>query len=141
MKTCNICKENKPLTEFARNKSRHGPYCHPCRREYDKKMYNTNKDRELARKKTERASVRKRNHLIMVEAVKDGCVDCGEKDIRCLEFDHEDPKTKSFSLSKGRSDCISKERIEQEMAKCKVRCANCHRKRTANQFGWYKQYI
>jgi hypothetical protein len=28
--------------------------------------------------------------------------------------------------------------IEAEIAKCVVRCANDHRRRTARQFGWYR---
>jgi hypothetical protein len=26
--------------------------------------------------------------------------------------------------------------VENELAKCQVRCANCHRRRTAVQFDW-----
>jgi hypothetical protein len=29
-------------------------------------------------------------------------------------------------------------RVLVEIEKCDVRCANCHRKRTAQQFGWRK---
>lgn len=28
-------------------------------------------------------------------------------------------------------------RVWEEIQKCEVRCANCHRRRTAKQFGWY----
>jgi hypothetical protein len=28
-----------------------------------------------------------------------------------------------------------------EIEKCDIQCANCHRKRTAKQFGWYAQII
>jgi hypothetical protein len=29
-------------------------------------------------------------------------------------------------------------RIEREIAKCSVRCANCHRRRTAQMFGYWR---
>ena len=28
-------------------------------------------------------------------------------------------------------------RVEAEIAKCEVRCSNCHWRRTAKQFNWY----
>lgn len=56
------------------------------------------------------------------------CVDCGETDITVLEFDHLRDKTKDVSaLMKGTS---SWSRIEAEILKCAVRCANCHRRET-----------
>ena len=34
------------------------------------------------------------------------------------------------------------EHIEEEIDKCDVRCANCHRKKHAREGGWYKtQYV
>lgn len=62
------------------------------------------------------------------------CVDCGETDVVVLEFDHIDRKRKRatvFSLLEH-----SWEVVEKEIAKCAVRCANCHRRRTAVQLGW-----
>lgn len=60
------------------------------------------------------------------------CVDCGEADPRCLDFDHRDHATKSFNISDYTSSkrSIALSRLEAEIAKCDVRCANCHRKKT-----------
>jgi hypothetical protein len=34
-------------------------------------------------------------------------------------------------------DHYSIARIKEEIEKCDVRCANCHTRRTAHQFGWW----
>jgi repressor of nif and glnA expression len=56
-----------------------------------------------------------------------GCVDCGEKDPRCLDLDHRSNKVMGVAvmISTGRSLSV----ILEEMAKCDVRCSNCHRKK------------
>lgn len=46
IKTCSICKESKPLTEFSKNKRRTDGYnreCKSCTREYKKQYYHRNK--------------------------------------------------------------------------------------------------
>jgi hypothetical protein len=65
------------------------------------------------------------------------CVDCGETDPRALEFDHvRGRKDKSISvLADGN---YSLERLKKEIAKCEVRCANCHRKKTYKDRGWFR---
>ncbi len=68
------------------------------------------------------------NHI----KIERGCCDCGfNAHAEALDFDHRDPKSKSFSVSKM-CDC-SVQRIEEEIAKCDVRCANCHRIKTAKE--------
>ncbi len=42
-----------------------------------------------------------------------------------LEYHHLDPSKKEFQLSKARSRSIDK--IKQEIKKCVLLCANCHR--------------
>jgi hypothetical protein len=59
------------------------------------------------------------------------CVDCGERDLDVLEFDHIDPWRKAFSISKSYNYTLKA--IKREIEKCAVRCANCHRKRHAEQ--------
>jgi len=66
------------------------------------------------------------------------CVDCGEKDPLVLDFDHLDPTTKSYNVSALISANYSLEVLEQEITKCVVRCANCHRRRTAKEWGSYR---
>jgi hypothetical protein len=58
------------------------------------------------------------------------CLDCGEDDPIVLEFDHRDIKTKSFRLSEARRGKYPMRMVVEEVAKCDVRCANCHRRRT-----------
>lgn len=61
------------------------------------------------------------------------CVDCGETDIRVLEFDHMDPRNKVSNVGRMVCDGCSLKRIGIEVEKCEVRCANCHRRRTLEE--------
>jgi hypothetical protein len=54
------------------------------------------------------------------------CVDCGYPDPRALEFDHVRGK-KSFEISVAISRGLPLIEIMNEIEKCDVRCANCHR--------------
>ena len=56
------------------------------------------------------------------------CSNCGESESACLDFHHICSDTKKRNVANMVSDCFSKEKIEKEMAKCVVVCANCHRK-------------
>lgn len=63
------------------------------------------------------------------------CIDCGEKDPVVLEFDHRDQKTKFKKIASMLSGHYSWESVEKEIAKCEIRCANCHRRKTYIQLG------
>jgi hypothetical protein len=64
------------------------------------------------------------------------CADCGQRDPLVLQFDHIEAKANHVSWLVG-SGCSSS-RLLQELAKCIVRCANCHRRRTAQAGGWFR---
>lgn len=71
--------------------------------------------------------------LLLIEYFKEHpCVDCGETDPVVLEFDHRGEK--SFEVTQTFAD-RSWRSILDEIEKCEVRCANCHRRRTAVQRG------
>lgn len=60
------------------------------------------------------------------------CIDCGETDIVVLEFDHiKDDKINNISDGINRAWSIKK--LQDEINKCEVRCANCHRRITYNR--------
>ena len=65
-----------------------------------------------------------------------GCVDCGERDLAVLDFDHQRDKRCS-PISLAMRDRPWSE-VEAEMAKCEVRCGSCHRRRTTVAAGWYR---
>jgi hypothetical protein len=56
------------------------------------------------------------------------CVDCGEADIRVLDFDHVGTKRGQISHMVFN---VSLATLEREIAECEIRCCNCHRRVTA----------
>lgn len=59
------------------------------------------------------------------------CVDCGETDVRVLEFDH--LRNKHFSISYALHEVMPIPQVEREVKKCVVRCANHHNIKTSNR--------
>lgn len=83
----------------------------------------------------ERAKAHKRTTRVQMRAFvakflsANPCVDCGEADPIVLEFDHV-RGTKSFNIGDASRLGVGWQRLRDEIAKCDVRCANCHRRRT-----------
>jgi hypothetical protein len=60
---------------------------------------------------------------------KSQCLDCHTTDLAVLEFDHvRGEKIADISLLVRNGHSLA--RLQAEIAKCEVRCANCHRRRT-----------
>ena len=64
------------------------------------------------------------------------CVDCGESDIRVLDFDHVRGH-KRANVQRLVNSYYCWKTVEIEIQKCDVICANCHRRKTANEQNWY----
>jgi hypothetical protein len=60
------------------------------------------------------------------------CVDCGINDPIVLQFDHV-RGTKVNDVSRLVRASASEQAILEEIAKCEIRCANCHQRRTTLQ--------
>lgn len=87
---------------------------------------------EKDRKSNSVNSVQKRRKKIKQMAIdyKGGCCqikNCGyNKCNAALEFHHLDPNEKDFSLS-YKGHCTAWEKVKEELDKCILVCANCHR--------------
>lgn len=53
---------------------------------------------------------------------------CGEDHIACLLFHHRNPEEKLFNISDVPNTVMSKKKLDAEMVKCDIICANCHLK-------------
>ena len=141
MKACSTCHETKPLAEFNVSRAARDGRARRCR-DCCKAWYRDNaavhKARVLARNQRYRKELclRVTNYL-----VDHPCVDCGEDDVRCLEFDHRPGESKLGEVSRMMSNALPWKRILAEIDKCDVRCANCHRKCTSERGGFWRQGV
>lgn len=138
-KICSSCLVEKDIADFRkRSASKDGlsGSCKDCKRAYDNKYYLENQSRkdDIRRSNINRRMALRTN--VLVYLLKHPCVDCGEPDPIVLDFDHQDDKVSNVSTMIR--DVLAWDTIEREIAKCEVRCANCHRRKTATDFGWWQ---
>lgn len=125
-KRCITCESVKPVSQFNRKSAtRLQPYCRDCSRAYSRGHYLANKAKYRARITGRKEQIRqwfrsRKEHL--------KCAVCSENHPACLHFHHNDPNAKEIHLSKAVACGCAIARIEREMAKCTVLCANCHLK-------------
>jgi superfamily II DNA helicase RecQ len=137
---CSACKKELDSSSFYFRDKKKGTLkkiCKNCHSTYRKKHYEKNKQKyiEKAKRWNEKQGVILREYIYQ-KLIQSVCVDCGEDDISVLEFDH--IQEKRFSITQMYRDRYSLEALKGEIGRCVVRCANCHRRKTANQFGFWK---
>jgi hypothetical protein len=98
----------------------------PRNREARLRHYRANKDQYRRRNAEKKA--RNRAFIKKVKAVP--CLDCGVRyPSYVMDFDHRQGVEKDMNISRMVSGWGTR-RLEAEIAKCDVVCANCHRERT-----------
>lgn len=145
MKVCTSCNKKKKLIDFHRNKNNKDGrtfQCKDCSCSRATEWRNSGSPKERKKKQdNQRMSCflnKKRNRNFVLNYLKEHpCLDCGEKDPIVLEFDHV-RGNKTANVSVMMNGKFSIDNLSMEIAKCDVRCANCHRRRTALNQGWYK---
>ena len=118
-KKCSKCKIEKSISGFSKDESSNdGLNCHckKCNFEYH---------------------IKKRKWLDDIK-VKSGCMACGYKEHpSALVFHHRNPKEKEFNLySKNKTP-----EVLEEIKKCIILCANCHRLLHCSKYRNLPEYI
>ena len=119
MKLCNKCKtrEVRAANQYT---------CASCHNEYQKDYYKRNP--KSIDSSNERRKLKIRS--IIVEEKNKPCMDCGGSyPYYVMDFDHVRGE-KKFNLSIAAQKIYSLKKIQDEISKCEVVCANCHRERT-----------
>lgn len=128
-----------PLTSY--NVRRASPdglqnVCRACNRAQAGRYYAQNREAHVRVVMARKAETRQ----TVLEAVgryllSHPCVDCGESDVRVLDFDHREGPGKEAEVMWLAQHGYSFTRVLAEIAKCDVRCRNCHAKVTYERMG------
>jgi hypothetical protein len=137
-KPCAMCERELPAEKFNKRSNGHCyAYCKACQSIYSRNHYIKDPEPYKKRRLESNRRYMQRNRSFAVEYLRaHPCVDCGESDPVVLEFDHTQPEQKEQSVSDLIRCGYSLERVKREIERCEVRCIHCHRRRTAQQFGW-----
>ena len=142
MRICSRCKQEKPEENFNFKNKLKGLrqyHCKDCSRLYIKSHYNKNKEYYLQKAYRRNQKIRSVIKTYIWDYLNNHpCVDCGEKDPIVLEFDHIGVKIATISEMHRN---YTQEKVKREIGKCQVRCANCHRRKTAKERGWNKRFL
>jgi hypothetical protein len=129
-KECSDCGKSSTETAFP---PRHGRICRACLATRGRNYYHKNKGNGTLHFERTR---KERLDMLSDYLYDRGCLDCGTTDIRVLEFDHVRDK-KIMSVSEMLRNHWAWDKIQSEIDKCDIVCANCHRIRTyTRQNSW-----
>ena len=135
---CKICYNRRQKKYRDKTKKTRSEYNKKYRKEhidalnkYKKNYDEENKEQLAIKRRVKAAEIRKKAKEIILEAKSAPCIDCGKifPDY-VMDFDHINPGIKIAPVSIMIGKPYSIKRILEEMAKCELRCANCHRNKT-----------
>lgn len=107
LKKCSCCEEEKEKDQFYKKGKRLQSMCKKCFNSYCAERWRQRKIKAVEYKGGE-------------------CLDCNNKyPMAVYEFHHLDPNEKEFAWNKMR--LVSDDKLYNELDKCVLLCANCHR--------------
>ncbi len=140
-KKCCRCGQEKPCDQFAwksQSANKRQSRCRECQKEMSDAWYAANKAKHATNVRRNQEKYVLRNQEFVLSYLKTHpCVDCGESDPVVLEFDHV-RGAKLCAIAVLVCAPMSILVISREIEKCDVRCANCHRRKTAREGNHYR---
>lgn len=141
IKKCSHCEKKYKISDFSwriKRLNKRANKCKQCTNEYSRKRYIKHGNRYKKSNKANAEKYKKVGRKLVYEfKLSNPCTSCGESNPIVLEFHHLDPKEKRNDVSNMASHGYSVKSIEEEIEKCIILCANCHRKKTAKQQNWH----
>lgn len=126
-KKCTRCKCVKDVNEFydkSSNSDGKNKTCNKCLNYYSKDHYLHNREAYLVNIKNRKQYLRE---FILRIKKRASCPLCGEKRYWVLEFHHLDKNDKEYNIARMPSYGYSIKKIKEELRKCIILCANCHK--------------
>jgi hypothetical protein len=131
---CTSCKKKKPTSQFALRNRAKGirlHICRECKTKYNKGWYQLNKVEHNRRVVKATQAHRRKVAALIRESKNYPCADCGTKyPSYVMDLDHTNPQNKLYNVGQMVGGRHPLTRVSEEISKCAVVCANCHRERT-----------
>lgn len=141
-KTCEICRnqdrkaylKNTTLAKIINLKNEEERMCVRCWKMFEKNNFLTKTGHigvvcQICRTESEHYQSLYKQQYYDYKVSRGPCVDCGESNVRVLDFDHVDQNSKSMEIS----CCESLVQLKKEAENCVMRCGRCHVRRTKYQ--------
>jgi hypothetical protein len=131
MKICSTCLLEKACGEFYRKGGRLQSKCKDCQRAYFRLYYRENRQLFITKNRLNKNRQRRRLRAILLRVKQRPCQDCGGTfHPWVMELDHRAGTVKTAAVANMVSKGCTDARLLEEIDKCDVVCANCHRMRT-----------
>lgn len=140
MKKCSMCLQELPFSEFYKSNNRKSGYqsrCKACCKVYEKSWRELSPERKQRRQAWKMDRIAEVRSIYVTYMADKFCIDCGESDFVVLVHDHVTGEKRG-----GVQELINRgnkwEAVLEEIAKCEIRCCNCHIRKTATRGNWWQ---
>ena len=130
MKICDTCKTSKNLLAFNKNRAKKdglNSICKECSKLRSRKYYKENREKHIKVIRTRNILLQKRIKSCINKIKNAGCQTCSERSFCCIDFHHINEEERENHISAMAHYCSLK-KLKEEIEKCCLLCANCHRK-------------